>query len=177
MIYLNALELLRRHTSLPFGWCEVVVGYDFGILSIREIQDWIRSLALLGPEAEKVVSLAGTELLGFEASLWAAFVEATGTRVPRPGHQRWAFAQDLWRMALLKEVLAWPTDLLELGEAVDSIITRVGSPEDMLGLVKLGSPWAKQAAEADREAVEAFVRKLEGQFPAVEEEWFALAAS
>jgi hypothetical protein len=174
MIYLNALELLRRHTSLPFSWCEVVVGYDFGILSAREIQDWIRSTAPLGEEAEKVVSLEGSDLLRFEASLWAACVEATGARVSRPGHQRWAHAQDLWRTALLKETLTWQLDDQEFGEAVETIINRVGCPDDMLGLVKSGCAWAKRAASSDRAAVEAFVRNLEDK---QEGQWISLAAS
>ncbi len=170
MIFLNALELLRRHASLHFGWYEVVVGYDFGILSTREIQDWVRSTALLGPEGEKLAGLEGADLICFEASLWAACVEATGTRVPRPGHQRWALAQDLWRTSLLKEALAWPLDDLEFGEAIES-------PDDMLGLLKRGYAWAKQPALADRAVVAAFVRNLETLFLAQKRAWIALAAS
>lgn len=177
MIHLNALELLRRHTSLSFGWGEVVAGYDFGILSVQEIQDWVRSTAPLGPEAEKVVRLEGPDLLRFEESLWAACIEATGTGVPRPGHERWAIAQDLWRTALLKEALGWPLDDQEFGEAVETIISRVGCPEDMLGLVKTGCAWAREAVSADRAAVEAFVRRLEIRFLPAENMWAALAAS
>lgn len=177
MIYLNALELLRRHIPLPFGWCEVVVGYDFGILSIREIQDWVCSMTPLGPEGEKVVGLVGPDLLRFEESLWAACVEATGARVPRPGHQRWALAQDLWRTALLKEALGWPLDDLEFGEAIETIINRVGCPEDMLGLLKTGCAWARKTASADRSAVVAFVGDLESRFLPQESDWIALAAS
>ena len=177
MIYLNALELLRRHTSIPFGWCEVVVGYDFGILSIREIQDWIRTLAPLGPEATRVASLDGPELLRFEGDLWAACIEATGTRVPRPGHIRWALAQDLWRTALLKEALAWPLDPTDFAETIETIIERVGSPDDMLGLVQGGSSWARKAAEADRTTIETFVEKLEQRFLPQGGTWLALAAS
>jgi hypothetical protein len=171
MIYLNALELLRRHTSLPFSWCEVVVGYDFGILSAREIQDWIRSTAPLGEEAEKVVGLEGSDLLRFEASLWAACVEATGVRVPRPGHLRWALAQDLWRTALLKETLTWQLSDQEFGEAIETIINRVGCPDDMFGS---GCAWAKRSVSSDRAAVEAFVRNLENK---QEGRWISLAAS
>lgn len=177
MICLKALELLRRHTSLPFGWCEVVVGYDFGILSSREIQDWVRSTTPLEPEAEKLAGLKGADLVCFEASLWAACVEATGTRVPRPGHQRWALAQDLWRTALLKEALAWPLDDLEFGEAIETIIDRVGCPDDMLGLLKRGYAWEKKPVSADRAAVAAFARNLETRFLAQGSAWIALAAS
>ena len=177
MIYLNALELLRRHTPLPFGWCEVVVGYDFGILSVREIQNWIHAIPGHGAEAAKAASLEGPDLLRFEETLWAACTEATGKRVPRPGHQRWAVAQDLWRLALLKEILCWPLDELEFGEAIETIITRVGCPEDMLGLIRTGCAWTKEAVAADRPAVAAFVRGLERRFLPEECKWMALAAS
>jgi hypothetical protein len=177
MILPNALELLRRHTPLPFGWCEVVVGYDFGILSIREIQDWVRTTAPRGPEAEHLLDLAGDELLRFEASLWATCLEATGTRPPRPGHRRWALAQDLWRTALLREALAWPLDEAAFGEAIATIIDRVGCPDDMHGLVRQGPVWTKRAASADRVAVEAFVARLEQGFLPREHAWLTLAAS
>lgn len=177
MICLNALELMRRHTSPPFGWCEVVVGYDFGILSIREIQDWIRSMTPVKPDAERAASLEGPGLLHFEASLWAACAEATGARVPRPGHERWALAQDLWRLALLKETLSRPLDDLAFGEAIETIIERVGCPEDMIGLLNAGYTWTRKAAIADRSAVEAFVRNLEKKCRLREGEWCTLAAS
>ena len=177
MTYLNALELLRRHTSLPFGWAEVVVGYDFGILSIREIQDWIRTTAPLGPEAERVIDLEGPELLRFEETLWAACAEATGLRVPRPGHQRWAIAQDLWRTALLRETLRWPLDDFEFGEAIETIIERVGCPDDMSDLLKTGYAWASKTVTAERSAVEAFVNNLEQRYLPQASDWLSLAAS
>jgi hypothetical protein len=177
MIYLNALELLRRHTSVPFGWCEVVVGYDFGILSIREIQDWVRTLTPLGPEMAEVASLEGPALLRFEESLWAACIEATGVRVPRPGHQRWAWAQDLWRTALLKETLAWSLEPTDFAEAIEAIIDQVGSPDDMLSLLRTHRCGPQRSLSADRAAVESFVLGRESYLQPRGPRWVGLAAS
>ena len=61
----SPLDLLRRHAPLPFGWAEVVAGYDFGILAPPEIQAWVRSAARLGPETERLAALEGAALLRF----------------------------------------------------------------------------------------------------------------
>ncbi|HWQ07886.1 MAG TPA: hypothetical protein VN436_02220 [Holophaga sp.] len=177
MTHLDALDLLRCHAPISFGWAEVVVGHDFGLLSLAEIQAWVRSQPPLGPEARKLAALSGQELLRFEETLWAACVEATGTRLPRPGHRRWALAQDLWRTALLKEALLEPLDEAGFGEAVETIVDRVGCPEDMHGLLHRGQAWARTRARADRLAVMTFVAKLERSLLDQETGWRALAAS
>ena len=177
MIHLSALELLRQHAPLPFGWDEVVVGYDFGILSIREIQDWLRTVGPLGLEGQRTANLEGPELLSFEASLWAACSEALGIREPRPGLTRWARAQDLWRTALLKEALAWPLESADFAEAIETIRDRVGCPEDMHGLVKTGCAWAGTVASVERSAVVTFVEKLEHRLLPQDGDWLSLAAS
>jgi hypothetical protein len=176
MIYLNTLELLRRHAALPFSWTEVVVGYDFGLLSIHDIQDWVRLQPCSGPAAERLINLEGQDLLRFEETLWAACVEATGRKVPRPGHERWFLAQDLWRTSLLKEALAVYPDAADFAEAVEGIIDRVGCPEDMLGLLSRTYAWARQIVTANREEVMAFVGKLEAKL-LPEDDRIALAAS
>lgn len=170
MIYLNALDLLRRHVPRPFGWCEVVVGYDFGILTVREIQEWVRTMAARGPEAERLANLEGQNLLRFEETLWAACGEGTGRKAPRPGHQRWALAQDLWRIALLQETLDAPLDAEDFSGTVETIIDRVGCPEDMLGLLTRGFT---RALTADRGRVDAFVRNLQAKLFPDGDDWAA----
>jgi hypothetical protein len=177
MIYLNALELLRRHIPLPFGWSEVVVGYDFGILSIREIQDWVRSASTRGPEADRLAELDGEQLAHFEATLWAACREETGCRVPRPGHLRWARAQDLWRSAMLREVLGAPLAADDFAEAVETIIDRVGCPDDMSDLLKYGFARTCRTLSADRARVDRFVRDLEERLFPSGDDWPTLVAS
>ncbi len=176
MIYLNTLEILRRRAALPFGWTEVVVGHDFGLLSIRDIQDWACTQPCSGPAFERLVSLAGQDLLRFEETLWAACAEATGRKVARPGHERWFLAQDLWRTSLLKEALAVYPDASDFAEAVDGIIDHVGCPEDMLGLLSRSYAWARQVISANREEVVAFVGRLEAKL-LPEDDRIALAAS
>jgi len=166
MIAPNALQLFRHHAPLAFGWCEVVVGYDFGILTIREIQEWVRSMTCQGREAERLAGLDGPFLLRFEETLWAACREGTGKQVPRPGHQQWALAQDLWRTILLKEALQAPLSTEAFAEAVETIFDHVGCPEDMLGLLSYGSGRSSGVISADRAKVEAFVHDLEARlFP------------
>ncbi len=177
MIYLNTMELLRRHTSLPCGWNEVVVGYDFGILSVREIQDWIHAESSWGPAAEEAAKLEGQDLLRFESCLWAAYAEAMETGVPRPGHLQWTLAQDLWRITLLKEVLDWSLSEGEFGEAIETIFNRMGCPEDMLGFLKLSRGWAGRPASADHPAVAAFIHDLENRCLLQSNCWITLAAS
>lgn len=170
MICLNALDILRQRAVLPFGWNELVVGHDFGLLSIRDIQEWVRSMPLRGPVSAHLANLAGAELLRFEETLWAACAEATGRKVPRPGHERWSLAQDLWRTALLKEALAAHPDAEQLAEAVETVIDHVGSPEDMLGLVER-SPSGPRTA--DRKVIAAFVDRIEAKLLPPEDRWIA----
>jgi hypothetical protein len=170
----NALERPPRHLPWPLGWAEVVVGYDFGILSIQEIQAWAKSLAAPGQAVARLASLQGIGLVRFEEALWAACREGTGCRVPRPGHQRWAVAQDLWRTALLKEVLAAPLSQAAFAEAVEAIVDQVGGPEDMLGLLQRGSG---RPFSADRAQAAAFVRNLEMGFATSQGAWPGRAAS
>lgn len=171
---LNALDILRRRAVLPFSWNELVVGHDFGLLSIRDIQEWVRSMPFRGPVSARLATLAGAELLRFEETLWAACAEATGRKVPRPGHVYWSFAQDLWRTALLKEALAIHPEPEDLAEAVETVIDHVGSPEDMLGLVKR-PPSGPQIA--DHKVIAAFVDSLEEKLLPPEGRWIALVAS
>lgn len=177
MTHQDTLDLLRRYAPCPFGWVEVVVGYDFGLLSPTEIQAWASSQAPFGPEALKLAALSGGGLLRFEETLWAACVEAIGARLPRPGHRRWALAQDLWRTALLKDALVKPMDEAGFGEAIETIVDRVGCPEDMHGLLRRGHRWARTTARADRPAVIAFAAKLERGLQEQATGWLALAAS
>ncbi len=174
MICLNALDILRRRAVLPFSWGELVVGHDFGLLSIRDIQAWVRSVPFRGPVSARLAELAGAELLRFEETLWAACAEATGRKAPRPGHERWSLAQDLWRTALLKEALATQPGAEDLAEAVEAVIDHVGSPEDMLGLVKRQPTGTRSA---DRHAIAAFVDRIEAKLLPPEDRWVALAAS
>ena len=179
MMNLDALDLLEleRHAPVTLAWVDVVVGYDFGILSPRQIQAWAGTRSPLGLAADKLVALAGEGLLRFEETLWAACVEATGMRLPRPGHRRWALAQDLWRAVLLKEALAGSLDEAGFGVAVEAIIDRVGCPEDMNGLIQRGHAWARTSTRADRSAVIAFVAELERRFLEQGYGWLASAAS
>jgi len=139
MIISNWLELLKRQTISPITWDEIVVGYDFGILGPADIQAWA-STQIPGPLCRQLVALANEHLVCFEEALWAAATEATG-RVPRPGGQRWAAAQDRWRLALLKDALEAQLSPEALAIIVESIYERVGCPEDMLHLWKRANAW------------------------------------
>ena len=150
------LALLDRQGT-DIGWDEIVVGYDFGLLGVGEIQDWLRGRACEGPMGEALAALEGDRTLRFEEVLWAACGEATG-KVPRPGGKRWAGAQDRWRVALLKDAMEAPLSPEALAVAVETIYERVGCPEDMLGLWKRPSPWEKKLGVADRQAIADFVR-------------------
>ena len=177
MILLDARALFRHHAPLPFGWCEVVVGYDFGLLTIDEIQDWVRSVTFQGREAERLAELDGPDLLRFEETLWAACREGTGQRVPRPGHQRWALAQDLWRTVLLKTALQAHLSAEAFAEAIEAIFDHVGCPEDMFGLLSYGSGRSRGVISADRAKVEAFVRNLEARLAPDGYDWSSRAVS
>jgi hypothetical protein len=158
----QALTLLARqsHGRPPIGWDEVVVGYDFGLLEPREIQDWALGQPHPGPRCLELEALDGERMAGFEAALWAACAEGAG-KVPRPGGRRWARAQDRWRAALLQDALDAPLTPEALAVAVEAIYDRVGCPEDMLGLWRRTSPWQPLPADADRDEVVRFLRQCE----------------
>lgn len=154
------LAVLERQ-GFEVGWDELLVGHDFGLAGIPEIQARVPALPGAGPAGAALAALDGPDLVTFEAHFWAAVGEATG-KVPRPGGRRWALAQDRWRAALLLDALAAPLGGEALALAVESIYERVGCPEDMLGLWKRSAPWEGRPREADRKAIEAFLRDHRG---------------
>jgi hypothetical protein len=153
------IELLKRQTPGPIGFDEIVVGYDFGLLSPPEIQAWVAVQATNGPLCRQLVNLDETRMECFEASLWAACNEATG-KTPRPGGRRWSAAQDRWRVALLKDALEATLSPEALAIVVENIYEKVGCPEDMLDLWSRPAPWQKLPAVANRAAIEAFLSKV-----------------
>lgn len=155
------LSILERQTpGRAIGWSDVVVGHDFGFLSAPEIQAWAREQRFEGEAMARLAALEGEELSRFEETLWAACAEAEG-KVPRPGGTRWAAAQDRWRLALLKDILATDLTPQALAVAVEMLYERVGCPEDMLGLLTPSRAWAKEAAVVDPAAVAAFLSRRE----------------
>ncbi len=150
------LEILHRQTPGPLGWDDILVGHDFGFLSPEEIQSWARSRPIQGEAASRLAALRGEELEAFEPALWAACLEATG-KVPRPGDRRWLAAQDRWRLALLKDLLATDLTPKALAIAIEALYERVGCPEDMLALLSPSVAWAGKAAVVDPLAVAAFL--------------------
>jgi hypothetical protein len=155
------INLLARQSpaGTPIGWDDIVVGYDFGLLDPRAIQEWALTQGG-GPCCAALAALTGEQPDRFEAALWAACRESTG-KVPRPGGNRWARAQDRWRVALLKDTLESPLSPEALAVAVESIYERVGCPEDMLGLWQRDSPWTSRPGSADRVVVASFLRRCE----------------
>ncbi len=162
MVIGNWLALLQRQSPslAPIGWDEVVVGYDFGFLKPEEIQSWVRDSDFTGEACLHLGNLIDPELITFEACLWRAAAEVTG-KAPRPGGQRWAKAQDRWRVALLRDLMEAPLSLEALGVAVETLYECVGCPEDMLGLWTAPSPWQKGVPVAWREGIEAFLHRTE----------------
>jgi len=154
------ISLLARQSTTPIGWDEVVVGHDFGLLLPDEIQRWILEQGFQGPCCQELAALEGERLSRFEENLWAACAECTG-KVPRPGGNRWARAQDRWRVALLKDALEAPLSAEALAVAVESIYERVGCPEDMLELWQRHSPWQQRQGSADRAAITRFLHRCE----------------
>jgi hypothetical protein len=157
------ISLLARQSTTPIGWDEVVVGHDFGLLLPEEIQRWALEQGFQGPGCQELAALDGERLSRFEESLWAACAECTG-KVPRPGGNRWAKAQDRWRVALLRDALEAPLSPEALAIVVESIYERVGCPEDMLGLWQRHSPWQQRQGSADRSAIARFLRRCEDEF-------------
>jgi len=158
MIVSNWLELMKRQTKGPITWDEIVVGHDFGILGTSEIQAWAAGQAPQ-PLCRQLVNLRDSGLEHFEEALWAAAAEATG-KTPRPGGQRWAAAQDRWRVSLLKDAMEAGLSLEALAVVVENIYESVGCPEDMLHLWKRASPWEKVTPVADRDAIEGFLERM-----------------
>lgn len=157
------MALLQRQSKAwePVTWNEVVVGYDFGLLRPGEIQRWLRCHGFKGEACSRLAQApAVAELVDFEATLWEACREATG-RLPRPGGDRWARAQDRWRVALIRDAMDAELRPEVLAVALESIWERVGCPEDMVGLWHRPAPWASGPATLDAGALERFLRRLE----------------
>ncbi len=152
------LDILLRQSHGPLGWDDILVGHDFAFLTPQEIQAWVREQPILGEAASRLASLRADELADFEPALWAACAEATG-RVPRPGDRRWLAAQDRWRLAILKDLLATDLTPQALAVGIEALYERVGCPEDMLGLLSPSVAWAGKAAVVDPVAVAAFLRR------------------
>jgi len=154
------LSLLFRQTAPgapPPSWDEMLVGHDFGLLGPQDIQGWVREQDLDVPSCRALAALEGEGLERFEKALWDAITEVTG-KAPRPGGQRWAKAQDRWRVALLKDALESPVSPEALAVLVEAIYEAVGCPEDMLELWRRPS---RGTGTADRDKVEAFLRRWE----------------
>jgi hypothetical protein len=148
----SPLEAFQIHIGPP-TWDDLVTGYDFGFLTSLEIQ-----ITALG-EGEAVCrlrALEGSALRDFEAHLWAACVEAVG-KTPRPGSSRWAQAQDRWREAILREVLATDRTAAQLARSVERLYEQVGCPEDMLGMLRPSQGWSGIPATVDPTAVQRFL--------------------
>ena len=156
------LPLLLRQScpEAPPGWDEMLVGHDFGLLAPAEIQDWVRARQEPGEACQALLALQGEDLAGFEKALWDAITEATG-KAPRPGGQRWAKAQDRWRVALLKDALDSPVSAEALAVLVEAIYEAVGCPEDMLGLWRMSSIHDRTQASADHGKVQAFIHRFD----------------
>ena len=136
-----------------FTWDDLVAAQDFGFLTPLEIQ---AQLAGGGPAAQRLKALSGEELRTFETCLWEACAEAVG-KAPRPGSARWARAQDRWREAILRSVLAAETTSAELARRVEHLYEQVGCPEDMLTMLRPSRAWSGTPATVDPEAVRRFL--------------------
>lgn len=153
------LALLERHCSPddPPGWDDILAGYDFSLLPIEEIQRWAGARPEPCPAAQALAGLAGADLAGFEAALWAAVAEGAGM-APRPGSVRWARAQDRWRLALLEDALAAPISDPALAVLTEAIYVAVGCPEDMLDLWRRPVR-SREPGTPDRGRIQAFIRR------------------
>jgi hypothetical protein len=151
---MSPLLAFRRTHGEP-TWDDLVTGYDFGFLDPTEIQ---ACLTGEGIAVSRLRALAGEGLRTFEAHLWAACAEATG-KTPRPGSARWAQAQDRWREALLREVLATESTASQLARRVESLYEQVGCPEDMLLMLQPSQAWSGTPATVDPAAVQRFLER------------------
>lgn len=163
MIIGNWIALLLRQTGHqgPVTFDDLVVGYDFGLVPVADIQAWVLGQGHATPACQRLATLEGDDLLGFEKALWAASTEVTG-KAPRPGGHRWERAHDRWRVALLRDALEAPLCPEALAVVVEAIYERVGCPEDMVGLWQAACRWEQRPAKADREAIHAFLRRRDG---------------
>lgn len=155
----NWMALLQRQSKAwePVTWNEVVVGYDFGFLAPAEIQRWVRCHGFRGEACRRLADAADPEALrDFEPMLWEACREATG-RLPRPGGERWARAQDRWRVALIRDALDADLSAEALAVVIETIWERVGCPEDMVGLWHRPSRWEQGPASVDYQALQRFL--------------------
>ena len=150
----SPLEAFQTHVG-PLTWDDLVTGYDFGFLTSLEIQV---AAPGEGEAVQRLRALAGSALRDFEAHLWAACVEAAG-KTPRPGSSRWAQAQDRWREAILREVLATDRTAAQLARSVERLYEQVGCPEDMLGMLRPSQAWSGIAATVDPTAVKRFLER------------------
>ena len=151
---MTALAAFRTHIGL-LTWDDLVTGYDFGILTSREIQ--VEATGS-GPAVRRLRGMTGIDLYDFEIHLWAASTEAVG-RPPRPGSSRWALAQDRWRTALLREALTMDTTNRQIARTVERIYNLVGCPEDMLVMLKPAHPWSGAPATVDPIAIQQFLER------------------
>nr|WP_320131797.1 hypothetical protein [uncultured Holophaga sp.] len=149
------IRIFTRHLEpgAELSWEDLLVGYDFSLVSPLTLLAWAAEQAGKGPALQTFQAMRPDDP-GFEAALWEACMETSGT-LPRPGHLRWERAQDRWRLALLREVLDAPLEPRALGAAVEAIYERVGCPEDMLGL------WNAREGEAERPGILRFVARLD----------------
>lgn len=154
--------VFKRFNPGPVGWEDIVVGYDFSFLEPQEIQAWALEMGFAGEAVAALVQLEGLRLLDFEAHLWRACAEQTGT-TPRPGNLRWIRAQDRWRMALLKDTLAMDLTSAALAKSLEVIYERVGCPEDMLALFSPAAAWTGKAPTVDLPAVGAFLTRMDAR--------------
>jgi hypothetical protein len=152
------LAILKRHDDQAIGWHEVVVGYDLGFLAHEDIQAWARTNAFAGQAVETLCTSDSSE--PFQSMLWAACLEQCGA-LPRPGHARWLEAQDRWRLALLKDILATDLTPEALAIAVERLYEHMGCPEDMLRMLRPGRPQQNLPAVVDPAAMVAFLRRFE----------------
>lgn len=158
----NWMALLQRQSkaSEPITWNEIVVGYDFGLLPAVEIKRWVRCHGFHGEACRALVETPDDD--HFEAALWEACREATG-RLPRPGGERWAQAQDRWRLALIRDAMDANLTPEALAAAVEAVWERVGCPEDMVGLWHRPAPWAGGIATLDEPALDRFLRRRDAE--------------
>lgn len=151
---MSALDAFRATHGEP-AWDDIVTGHDFGFLGLAEIQAWASGE---GSAVLRLKALEGEGLRTFEAHLWAACAEAVG-KTPRPGSARWSQAQDRWREALLREMLATETTAARLSSQVECLYESLGCPEDMLNMLSPSRAWSGTPATVDPKAVQQFLNR------------------
>jgi hypothetical protein len=151
------LDAFLAHVG-PLTWDDLVAGYDFGLLTSLEIQ---MEASGQTPSVQRLRALEGAALRDFEPLLWAACAETTG-KTPRPGTARWSQAQDRWRVALLRELLATEATSPHLAWAVERLYEQVGCPEDMLLMLKPSQGWSGTPPVLDPSAIQRFLDQPRG---------------